>query len=172
MRRRMCALLLCALTATSASACDVSRLQFKNDHRLSFESPKDRQKVSTPFTISWSMKDFDTSGGLDGTTDDHHGVFAVFVDRAPMPVGKDIKWIGHGDTSCQRDPRCPDKEYLNSKGVYITQDSSISLDTLPPAPDGVGDEEHYVNVVLLNGKGQRIGETGWYREFTSKRRSS
>lgn len=172
MRQRVCALLLSAVTAASGSGCAVSRLQFKNDHRLTFEAPKDRGKVSVPFTISWSMKDFDTSGGLDASTDDKRGVFAVFIDRAPMPVGKDIKWIGRSDTSCKRDPRCPDQEYLASKGVYITQDATLTLDALPPAPAGVGDEEHYVTVVLLNGKGQRIGETGWYREFRSKRRSS
>ena len=172
MRRRLCALLLCAATATSTSACDVSRLQFKNDHRLTFEAPEDRAKVSVPFTLRWSMKDFDTSGGLDASTDDKRGVFAVFVDRAPMPVGKDIRWIGHGDTSCQRDPRCPDTAYLASKGVFITQDDSLTIDALPSVGEGVGDEEHFVNVVLLNGKGQRIGETGWYREFRSKRRSS
>jgi hypothetical protein len=157
--------------ATSATACDVSRLQFKNDHRLSFETPKDRAKVATPFTISWTIKDFEASG-LDGSSDPHSGIFAVFIDRAPMPVGKDIKWIGHGDTSCKRDPRCPDAEYLASKGVYITKDTSLTIDTLPPVSTGRGDEEHFVNVVLLNGKGQRIGETGWYREFRSKRRSS
>lgn len=171
MRRRVTALLLCALGASSVTACDISRLQFKNDHRLTFEAPKSRAKVVTPFTIRWSMKDFDPSG-LDGSTSKDHGVFAVFVDRAPMPVGKDIKWIGHSDTSCKRDPRCPDAEYLASKGVYITQESSLSIDNLPPASDGVGDEKHYVNVVLLDGTGHRIGETGWYREFKSKRRSS
>jgi hypothetical protein len=165
------ALLLCALAATSLTACDVGRLQFKNDHRLTFVSPESRAKVSTPFTLSWSMKDFDATG-LDGSTSKDRGVFAVFVDRAPMPVGKDIKWIGHSDTSCKRDPRCPDQEYLASKGVFITQESSITIDNLPPANTGRGDEEHFVNVVLLNGKGQRIGETGWYREFRSKRRSS
>ena len=156
---------------STLSACDVSRLQFKNDHRLTFETPKTRQKVTVPFTISWSMKDFDPTG-LDGTSNKTSGVFAVFLDSAPMPVGKDIKWIGHSDTSCKRDPRCPNAEYLASKGVYITKDTSVSIDTLPTARAGVGDEEHYVNVVLLDGTGKRIGETGWYREFRSKRRSS
>src|SRR4051794_35821604 len=117
------------------------------------------------------MKDFEATG-LDGSESKDHGVFAVFVDSAPMPVGKDIKWIGHKDSSCKRDPRCPNTEYLASKGIYITQDSSVTIDTLPRAGDGVGDERHYVNVVLLDGTGHRIGETGWYREFKSKRRSS
>ena len=171
MRRRTTALLLCALAATGTSACDVSRLQFTTDHRLTFQAPASRAKVQIPFTLAWSMKGF-TPTGLDGSTDDRRGVFAVFVDRAPMPVGKDITWIGHGDLSCKRDPRCPDTEYLAAKGVYITRDTSLTIDTLPQPHQGIGDEEHFVNVVLLNGKGQRIGETGWYREFKSKRRSS
>lgn len=171
MRQRATALLLCAVTAWSLTGCDVGRLQFTNDHRLSFVSPASRAKVTVPFRVSWSMKGF-TPTGLDGSTTDSSGVYAVFVDRAPMPVGKDIRWIGHSDTSCQRDPRCPDTAYLAAQGVYITQEPSVTLDTLPPAHAGVGDEEHFVNVVLLNGRGQRIGETGWYREFRSKRRSS
>jgi len=170
-RHSATALLLCAAAASSLSACDVGRLQFTNDHRLSFVSPASRAKVTVPVTISWSMKDF-TPSGLDGSTSDSTGLYAVFVDRAPMPVGKDLKWIGHDDTSCQRDPRCPDAAYLAAQGVYITQQPSVRIDTLPPAHAGVGDEEHFVNVVLLNGKGRRIGETGWYREFRSKRRSS
>lgn len=171
MRRRATTLLACALAASSLSACDVSRLQFKNDHRLTFESPKDRAKVAVPFTISWTMKDFEATG-LDGTSSKKQGVFAVFIDTAPMPVGKDIKWIGHSDTSCKRDPRCPNAEYLAAKGVYITQNPSLTIDTLPQVRTGRGDEEHYANVVLLDGKGTRIGETGWYLEFRSKRRSS
>jgi len=163
--------LVCALAGSSLSACDVGRLQFKNDHRLTFSTPASRAKVTVPLTISWSMKGF-TPTGLDGSATDSNGVYAVFVDRAPMPVGKDIKWIGHSDTSCTRDPRCPDIPYLAAKGVYITQEPSVTIDTLPLSTSGRGDEEHFVNVVLLNGKGQRIGETGWYREFKSMRRSS
>lgn len=171
MRQRVPALLLCALAASSLTACDVGRLQFKNDHRLSFVTPESRARVTVPFTISWSMKDF-TATGLDGSTNDRTGTYAVFVDRAPMPVGKDVAWITRTDLSCKRDPRCPDAAYLAAKGVYITQEPSVKIDNLPQITTGRGDEEHYVNVVLLNGKGRRIGETGWYREFRSQRRNA
>jgi hypothetical protein len=164
------AALLCLVAVTTAG-CNVSQLQLRNDHRLSFESPKARAKVVAPVTISWTMRDFRTAG-LDGTHSTSSGAFAVFVDRAPMPVGKDLRWLSRNDLSCKRDPRCPDKQYLADEQVFVTTDTSLTLDVLPRAADGVGDEQHYVNIVLLDGRGHRIGESAWYRPFTSKRRSA
>ncbi len=72
-----------ALTGLLAlSACSISDLQFRNDDRLSFSAPRERARVTTPFTVSWAMEDF-TPTGLDGGTSSQKGVFAVFVDRAP-----------------------------------------------------------------------------------------
>lgn len=153
------------------TGCQVSALQFRNDDRLHFTSPHSRALVKAPFTVSWSMKDF-TATGLDGFTGSHSGAYAVFVDRAPMPVGRNLKWLARNDAGCKRDPRCPDAAYLSDRGVYVTTHTSITLDQLPAAPDGVGDEQHYVNVILIDGTGHRIGESAWYLPFHSKRRSS
>jgi hypothetical protein len=170
--RRNTACRFAALTlALSAAGCNVNQLQFTNDHRLSFQAPAARHRVTTPLTVRWTMKDF-AATGLDGTHDSHSGVFAVFVDRAPMPVGKDLKWLARDDAGCKKDPRCPDAQFLADRGVFVTQETSLTLETLPRVSDGVGDEQHYVNVVLLDGTGHRIGESAWYRPFTSKRRSS
>ena len=172
MRRRHPARLgLLTLVLALSSGCQFSQLQFRGDHRLSFESPEARHRVSVPFTVRWSMKDFDAVG-LDGSTDKGKGAYAVFLDRAPIPVGKDLKWLAKDDAGCKRDPRCPDKQYLADRGVFVTADTSLSFDTLPAQSDGVGDEQHYVTVILLDGTGHRIGESAWYRPFTSKRRSS
>jgi hypothetical protein len=168
--RRGAALALCLATAFTVAGCNASQLQFRNDHRLTFEAPKARAKVTAPVTISWSMKDFEPTA-LDGQRSTSSGVFAVFVDRAPMPVAKDLRWLTRNDRSCQRDPRCPDQQYLADEQVYVTADTSLTLDVLPRVADGVGDEQHYVNIVLLDGTGHRIGESAWYRPFTSKRRS-
>ena len=165
---RTTALALCVL---STAGCGAGQLQFKNDHRLSFEAPAERKRVQVPVTIRWSMQDFDAVG-LDGSTDESRGVFAVFVDRAPMPVGRNLKWLVKDDTGCKRDPRCPDAQYLADRSVHVTTETSLTLEVLPTAPAGVGDEQHYVNVVLLDGTGHRIGEAAWYRPFTSERRSS
>ena len=165
---RVTALLVCLATT---GGCGVSRLQFTNDKRLSFQAPHARKLVHVPLTIRWTMKDFEAVG-LNGSSDKGQGAFAVFVDRAPMPVGKDLKWLGKDDSGCQRDPRCPDAQYLAERGVHLTTDTSLTLDVLPRVADGVGDEQHYVNVVLVDGTGRRIGESAWYQPFTFKRRSS
>ena len=161
--------LLLALTTTAG--CQLDQLQFTNDRRLSFQAPAARHRITTPLTVSWSMKDF-SAVGLDGSRDSHKGAFAVFVDRAPMPVGKDLKWLARSDPGCKRDLQCPNAQYLSDRGVYVTTDPAVTLEILPQQPQGVGDEEHYVNVVLVDGTGHRIGESAWYRPFTSMRRSS
>lgn len=168
--RRVQALAVMALLG-SLTGCDVGALQFRSDDRLAFTAPASRAKITAPLTVSWTMKGFDPTG-LDGSSDSTHGAFAVFVDRAPMPVGKDLKWLARNDTGCKRDARCPDAAYLASRGVYLTTETSLTLDQLPPVSDGVGDEQHYVNVVLVDGSGSRIGESAWYRPFQSKRRST
>lgn len=154
--------------AAALAGCGVGDLQFRNDDRLSFSSPGDRQRVTLPVTVSWSMEDFQAVG-LDGSSSEGKGVYAVFVDRAPMPVGKDVTWLARDDRSCLRDPRCPNPTYLSEQGVYLTTTPQVVVDRLPDAGDGVGDEQHYVNVVLLDGTGKRIGESAWYRPFTTRR---
>lgn len=168
--RRRAALVLLPL-ALALTGCGVGRLQFRNDHRLEFQEPESRSRVTTPVTIRWTMTGFSASG-LDGRPGDDRGVFAVFVDRSPMPVGKDLRWLARNDTACRRDPRCPDVQYLADRGVLLTTKTTVTLDTLPSVPDGAGDEQHFVNVVLLDGTGKRIGESGWYLPFTAKRRAT
>lgn len=166
-RRLAAALVL----VSAASACSAGQLQFRQDHRLSFSAPESRERVTAPLTISWSMEDFEATG-LDGSREKGRGAFAVFVDRAPMPVGKDLRWLGRNDPGCKRDARCPDEKYLSDRGVFVTTSSSVTVEQLPRVGDGVGDEQHYVNVVLVDGTGHRIGESAWYLPFQSKRRAS
>ena len=168
MTTRAARLALAVAGLLALSACSVGDLQFRNDDRLSFSAPAARAKVTTPLTVSWAMQDF-TPVGLDGSSSRDKGIYAVFVDRAPMPVGKDIAWLARDDTSCVRDPACPNPQFLADQDVYLTTRPQVVLDRLPDAGEGVGDEQHFVNVVLLDGKGVRIGESAWYRPFTTKR---
>lgn len=165
--RRAAGAVLCMI---ALSGC-AEGLQFRNDHRLEFLSPEARDRVTAPLTVSWTMDDF-TPSGLDGSREDDRGAFAVFVDQAPMPVGKDLRWLFRSDSSCKRDARCPSEQQLRDRGVLVTTETSVKIDVLPRVGAGTGDEQHYVNVVLLDGTGHRIGESGWYLPFTSKRRSS
>lgn len=169
-RARAAAGLLSLLSTVALSGCGFDRLQFTNDERLTFVSPEERELVKAPLTVDWEMRDFEAVG-LDGSSDDNRGVFAVFVDRAPMPVGKDLKWLFRDDRGCKRDARCPSIQQLADRGILITTDTKATIEVLPQVGAGVGDEQHYVNVVLLDGTGQRIGESGWYLPFRSKRRS-
>lgn len=169
-RARAASALLAVLATVALSGCQVDRLQFTNDERLSFQAPQARHRVTVPLTIEWTMRDFEAVG-LDGSSDEHRGVFAVFVDRAPMPVGKDLKWLFRSDHGCKRDARCPSLQQLADRGVLITTDTSATIDVLPQVGQGRGDEQHYVNVALLDGTGHRIGESAWYLPFKSKRRS-
>lgn len=158
------------LAVVCLAGCATDRLQFKNDHRLSFEAPEERAKVTAPLVVDWDMSGFEATG-LDGSTDNKRGAYAVFVDRAPMPAGKDLKWLFRNDSGCKHDARCPSKQQLADRGVLVTTDTQVTIDVLPQVGDGVGDEQHFVNVVLLDGTGHRIGESAWYLPFRSKRRS-
>lgn len=157
--------------ASVLQGCGVDRLQLTQDNRLHFRAPAARHRVQVPVTVRWTMKDFRPTG-LDGSHDPHQGAFAVFVDAAPLPVGKDLRWLARDDAGCKRDPRCPDKQYLTAHDVFVTTQPSLTLTTLPRLGEGVGDEQHFVNVVLLDGTGHRSRESAWYLPFRSARRSS
>jgi hypothetical protein len=158
------------LVLVAASGCSMSNLQFRNDERLSFTSPEARHRVTAPVTVTWEMNDFVVTG-LDGNRSKGAGVFAVFVDRAPMPAGKDLRWLFRSDSGCKHDSKCPTQQQLSDRGVFVTTDTKVTIDVLPQVGKGKGDEQHFVNVVLLDGTGHRIGESAWYLPFTSKRRS-
>jgi len=169
-RARAAVGLLLMLASVTLTGCGIDKLQFTNDERLTFTFPEERTRVTAPLTVQWTMKGFEAVG-LDGSSEDDRGVYAVFVDRAPMPVGKDLKWVFRDDQGCKRDARCPSLQQLADRGILITTDPQATIEVLPQVGQGQGDEQHYVNVVLLDGTGHRIGESGWYLPFKSKRRS-
>ena len=155
------------LLLVAVSGCRLAALQFTNDNRLRFTSPQPRHHVTTPLTVSWTMKDF-TATGLDGSPGRDHGAYALFVDTAPMPAGKDLRWVFRNDTGCRRDPRCPDARQLADAGIYVTTETTVTVPSLPDLQSH-GDEQHFVNVVLLDGTGHRIGESAWYLPFVTRR---
>lgn len=136
-------------------------LQFKNDHRLTFSAPQAREKVAVPVTVRWSMDDFDTVG-LDGSSEPDRGVFAVFVDRPPMPVGKDLRWLFRNDPACTNIPACPDAAKLAINDVHVTTEPSLVLEQLPRVQEVAGEEPHDITVVLLDGRGRRLTESAWF----------
>lgn len=150
------------------SGCVPQGLAFRIDERLTFTSPEDRSTVSLPVTIDWEMRDFQVVEPGTQPREDA-GYFAVFVDRAPMPPNEDLRWIARKDTSCREDDGCPDEEYLNARGIYTTTDTELVLEQLPRLGDDDERERHRAIVVLLDGEGRRIGESGFEIAFDLER---
>ena len=163
----MRAAVLVALVAVAG--CRVEGLQFKNDHRLTILEPAARDKVTLPLLIRWSMTDFEAVG-LDGSSQADRGAFVVFVDRAPMAMGSSLESLANSDARCKRDPNCPNEQYFTERGIYVTTETSLTLELLPASANGRGDEQHYINIVLVDGTGHRIGESAWYLPFVTDRR--
>jgi hypothetical protein len=152
-----------ALTIVALASCSVAQLsamQFHKDNRLHFTSPKARTVVALPLHVAWTFP----------ATATQNVTFGVFADRAAMAVGKGLKSLAAGDPSCQRDPRCPDRTYLANIGVYLTNETSLQLSTLPRV-GGVGNEHHTITIVLLDRHGIRRTESSWYVDFYLPRRS-
>lgn len=154
-----------AIAVVLLGACSVSDLAFRQDRRLSFVSPQDREKVTLPVTIDWEIEDFDVIGAGEQAADAPAGYFAVFVDRTPVPPGEPLTWIAEGDEACQQDPGCPDDEYLQMRGVHTTRDSEFTIDVLSRSGPENRRDMHEVTVVLLDEDGLRIGESAWRLEF-------
>jgi hypothetical protein len=138
-------------------ACGTN-VAFKQDHRVKIVFPRNRQKVTLPMTVRWTVKDFD-------------GTFGVLVDRAPQPPGEPLTWFARNDKSCQRLPTCPDDAYLAKRDVYGLSTTEFPIQIVrPPPTNSKGKDIHEVNIVLLDRQGRRIGDTAFNVEFEVPRR--
>ena len=146
------------------AACIPEGLAFVQDERLKITSPEGHTEVKLPVTIEWEVEDFEITGP-DGDSDPSAGYFGVFVDDSPVPPGKELAWIAHDDLKCLNTPGCPDKTYLADRNVFSTEETEFTIKHLPDQDTATGHETHEVTVVLLDGTGQRIGESAWYVTF-------
>jgi hypothetical protein len=165
--RRAVALLGVA-SLIALSGCALNGLAFKQDQRLRFTQPSYRQKVHLPFTIRWTLTDFELTG-RDGQASENAGSLEVLFDTGPQPPGQGLRYFARNDPSCRASEGCPDQSYLAQRGIFTTTDDSLTVRHLPPAP-GVDlsrgqPDIHDVTIVLLNGKGERIGESSWSTTF-------
>ena len=169
-RRPATAVALVSLCA-SLAGCIPQGLAFKVDERLTFESPKDRSTVRLPVTLDWEIRDFEIVEPGSGDASKDSGYFAVFVDTAPMPPGKKLRWIARKDNSCRAADGCPDEEYLNARGIYTTSETELVLEQLPRPSTENEDrrERHRATIVLLDAEGRRIGESAFEVAFDVER---
>jgi hypothetical protein len=163
--RRVAAIVVLGLLL---SACNAGGLNFREDRRLSILAPDDLQTVSLPVTIRWEMKDFDVLDGPDGSGDGGRGRFAVFLDRTPMPPGKDLDWLARNDDSCRPNPDCPNEKWLNDRKVWVLSETELTFETMA-VRDERGRDLHEATIVLLDGRNRRIGESAFAVEFVVDR---
>lgn len=157
---------IAALLALALPACGVSGLNFRQDERVEITAPGDRAEVSLPVTVTWRVRDFEVTGP-DGRDRPDAGYFGVFVDRAPQPPDKTQAWLTRDDTSCGTPAACRDPEYLAQLNVHSTTDIRFVIQRLvePSSTAQRRREFHEVTIVLLNGRGERIGESAFVRQF-------
>lgn len=151
----------------SLSGCAVQGLNFVQDKRVTITSPADRARVRAPVMVTWQVRDFEVTG-RDGSRRVDGGYFGVYVDRAPQPPAQTQEWIVREDTFCKTTPGCPNEEYLASIGIHGTTETSLTIERLiDTRRESQKDrrEFHEVTIVLLNGRGERIGESAFSVEF-------
>jgi len=161
-----CARLASVLLLFATSACSVRGLDLKTDKRLTFISPKDRSKVTLPLTVTWRVRDF-TVTGPDGAQRSDAGYFGVYVDRTPQPPGENQAWLLRDDANCKRFNMCAHTDVLNEANIFSTKQEHFTIDRLPLPPTGSVKrrEIHDVTIALLDGRGDRIGESAFRLEF-------
>jgi len=154
-----------ALAVTLLSGCAVADwhdLSFRTDDRLHFVTPKNRSKVQQPVKVAWTVHGFRVAAAGSEPPSRGAGYFVVFVDRTPVRPGQTLRAVAAGDPFCNRDPKCPDANYLEQHQIYVTTQTSM---TLPQIANLVGDRNtvqlHTITVVLMDTAGHRIGESAW-----------
>lgn len=152
----------------SLGACGFSGLSFKVDERLQITAPQEREIVRLPLKVDWDIEGFAVTGPTSSDADDS-GYFGVFIDARPQPPGEPLSYFARDDDSCRAADGCPDEEYFAQRGIYTAADTEFTIDLLPRPTDENRREIHEVTVVLLDGKGARIGESAWAIEFEVER---
>ena len=149
--------------ALTFPACSLSGLNFKQDDRLTIVAPEERAKIRFPLTVRWRVSDFEITG-RDGSRRPDAGYFGVYIDRAPQAPGETQVDLVRDDPSCRIAPDCPSPEYLARMGIHSTDETSFTIDNIAdtrPADQRSRRRFHEVTIVLLDGRGERIGESAF-----------
>ncbi|MEX2393619.1 MAG: hypothetical protein WD826_03960 [Actinomycetota bacterium] len=122
--------------------------------------------MTLPVELRWDVSDFRVSG-RDGSADGDAGYFGVYVDRAPQPPSRTQEWLLRDDPECKRLESCPDEAYLAARGIFSTTEQGFLIERVAPLPSQAARrrEFHEATIVLLNGRGERIGESAFTLQF-------
>ena len=142
-----------AAGAVLTAACGEG-LQFVDDARVSFVSPRDFDTVTMPVHLRWTS-DLPSNSSLG---------FAVVVDALPVHPGQSLRSLA--DASCASVRSCVDEAFLNRHFVYLTGEDSFELDALPILDPAKGEPDmHEVTVILVDRDWRRSGESAWRVTF-------
>jgi hypothetical protein len=147
--------------AISCSACS-SGLLFSQDRRIEIVTPERNDKVTLPLEVRWTLE----RGVVVGRD---IGSFALFFDLEPQAPRETLARLARGDIDCERTPGCPNAAYYAQRGIFVTKETSFTIDELSPNP-GVEIEKgerdvHDVTIVVLDADGRRTSEAFWTRTF-------
>jgi hypothetical protein len=150
------------------ASCSIQGLNFREDKRVTITSPRERAQVRFPFTVEWNVNGFQITGP-DRRDSQNSGYFGFFLDRTPQPPGKPFAWLVKDDRNCQLRPGCPDNLYFQNLGIHSTTKTSLTINSIiDPDPLNINVERrefHRVVIILMNGRGERIGESAFRVEF-------
>lgn len=171
MSRTVRRLITAAVLGALLMGCIPQGLAFKQDKRLAFSSPKNRATVTLPVRIDWDIRDFTIIAPGQGDPENQdEGYFAVFIDASPMPPGEPLRWLARKDRTCRASDGCPDAEYLNSRGVYLTTETELVIPQLPRGANEKRRDRHRATIVLLNSNSERMGESAFEIAFDVERK--
>lgn len=145
-----------AIACSLLSGCAVNGLSFVQDTRVEIVTPRERSQVALPLKLRWTVEDFD-------------GTFAVLVDHRPPRPGESLLGMFKNSEQCKgpgAGDTCTTPEFLADNGVYRTDETEITIERVRKLTgDDTKREFHEATVVLLDGDGDRIGESAWSVRF-------
>lgn len=160
---------LFALMGTTLTGCQSK--QFRVDRRIHFTSPKERSKVKGAVTFAWTYKDF-TPAPANGIRSSATGLFALFVDEAPIKPGHSLSSVIKKDAACvSKEKTCLDAASLANHNVYLTTSTSVTVSVLPEIAATGKIEDHQAILILVDGAGYRMGESAWNVDFRTNKRA-
>lgn len=141
------------LLALSMGGCTTSikDMRFVQDHRVRFTAPDRMAETGLPATFSW---DSELPAGQR---------YALFIGGDPIAPGRSLRDLAERDPQCLARPACPDAEYLQTINVYVTDQTSVTVENFPTP--GRGSKILQAQLVLLGPDGRRQGESSWFIPF-------
>lgn len=150
-------LAVAALVAALTPGCGIHGLSFVQDRRIDIVSPPDRATLALPIEVRWTARDF-------------NGTYAVFIDRSPQPPGKPVQWLVRNEQGCRVQDGCPDEAFLAERDIHTTSATTFTVQRIRDVANAHSNPLHEVTVVLLDSKGDRIGESAFRVQFRVKRK--